>query len=117
MVIGQLLHATTTQPYYTPWSGRRGNSAVMVLDVIACSLTGGTGAQISVQTKNSEDPDSSPTPDTLGSFANITSVPATPPTLYVSGFKELYRLKVTFVSTGADDWLHFRQLQPSWVTN
>jgi len=113
--IGQFLHADTSTPYYTPWAGRGGNSAVMVLEVIAAALTGGGSMSVTVQTKNSENDDSAP--DSLGSFTSITASSATPFTFFAQGFKELYRLKVSFVSTGANDWVHFRDLDPSWLWN
>ena len=121
--IGVLIHAThqtNPTPYLTPWSGRGGNAGVFVADVIALNLTAGDQkVVITVQTKNSEDADdnSQPSSQDLGSFENITSVPSTPPTKYLSGFKELYRYKIRVFGSVSSDWAHMRMLRPSWITN
>jgi hypothetical protein len=123
MAIGQLLHANGTTnpdptPYFTPWTGRGGNSAVFVVDVIALNLTAG-GAQvvITVQTKNSEDPDATDASQDVGSFDAITTLPTTPLTKYLSGFEELVRYKITVKGSASDDWVHMRMLAPSWLRN
>jgi hypothetical protein len=118
--IGVLIHAggtSTPTPYFTPWSGRGGNSAVFVADVIALNLSSsGAGYKIliTVQTKNSEDVD--PGTD-LGTFAEISTVPSSPPTKYLTGLKELFRYKIEVFGSAASDWVHMRMLGPSWLSN
>lgn len=116
-VIGQMIaatDATTPAPYYTPWRGRGGNAAVFVADVIAMNTA---KVKIAVQTKNSEDADASGTSQDLGYFDDITSLPSTPRTKYLAGFKELVRYKIEVFGSPDDNWVHMRMLAPSWLAN
>lgn len=121
--IGVLIHATGTSsptPYFTPWSRRGGNAAVFVADVIALHLTAMTSSYrvvITVQTKNSEDADASGSSQDVGVFDDIQTLPASPRTKYLSGFKELFRYKVEVYGDASDDWVHMRMLDPSWLRN
>jgi len=120
--IGVLIHAggPSPAPYFTPWAGRGGNAAVFVADIIALNLTASgftPKVVITVQTKNSEDVDSTTTSQDVGSFADITGSSPTPPTKYLSEFKELYRYKIVVKGDPGVDWVHMRMLTPSWLPN
>jgi hypothetical protein len=118
--IGVLIHAAgnpATTSYFTRWSGRGGNSAVFVADVIALNLSGGGKVKITIQTKNSEDPDATGSSQDLGAFDDITALPGAPRTRYLSGLKELYRFKITVDGSASADWVHMRMLAPSWLPN
>lgn len=118
-VIGKLLHATHATapvPYFTSWQGRGGNSGVFVADIAALNIGSGK-VKITVQTKNTEDADDSGTGQDLGSFDDITSLPASPRTKYLSGFKELVRYKIEVFGSPDDNWVHMRMLSPSWLWN
>lgn len=119
--IGVLLHAThatNPTPFYTAWDGRGGNAAVFVADIIALNLTSGDQkVVITVQTKNSEDPDATDASQDLGSFANIVTAGDPPVTKYLAGLKELFRYKIRVFGSVSADWVHMRMLRPSWVSN
>jgi hypothetical protein len=89
----------------------------MVIEIIAASLTASPQAKlvVTVQTKNSEDKDGEAVD--LSSFPDIIEASAIPMTQFQTEFKELYRYRFAFVQPGADDWVHYRLLSPSWVSN
>ena len=107
-------HATTPTPYYTPWQGRGGNSAVCVVDVVAENFGSGE-VLITIETKNSDDPDSGAS--ALDSFAVINTPPSNPPTKYVDGFLEMFRYRIEVKGDPADNWVRLRFLSPSWLPN
>jgi hypothetical protein len=122
MVFGSSIHATGTvapTPYFTAWTGRGGDSAIFVADVIALNLTTSPAKLvITIQSKNSEDPDAAGTAQDLGAFDDITPpIPSTPRTRYLSGLKELYRFKIEVYGNPSSDWVHMRMLRPSWLRN
>lgn len=131
MILGQLLDGTpnTTTAYFSPWFPRGGNLAKFTCQVFASeSLSGGSEFfRILVQTKNSEDSDKGAiTPQ--GGTAQTMSLTALALTTWEvganlssanTGFLELVRFKYELVSAtaGTEPWVHFRILNPVWLTN
>src|SRR5262252_9015983 len=128
MIIGQTIVATpdgVTTVYYGPWFHRNGNLAVMACDVIA---TSGLGAfVIDVQTKNTDESDKTVVNPNSGASNSITLTANTVTNFQVGaaltstallGFKELVRFKYGITASGAGNgWVHFRILNPAWLTN
>lgn len=105
-------------PQFTPWQSRGGNAAVFVVNVLEFQLaTPPNKIVVTVQSKNTEDPDASGTSQDVGAFDDITAMPSSPRTKYLSGFKELYRYKIEVFGDPSDDWVRLRMLSPSWLPN
>ena len=130
MIIGQVLQVQvgTNQTYYGPWSSAEGNLAVVSCEVI--QTAGLAGFEITVQTKNTEDSDKDQVSPAGGTSNSITLSTETLTKFNVGaklsdttnlGFKELYRYKY-FVDGGESDpggtgFVHFRMLNPAWLTH
>lgn len=127
MIIGQVLHAIngadgTETYYFSPWFGRGGNLMGLVADIIATEGLKEFG--VTVQTKNTEDADPGTgltsemvvNPVTAGTHNSV--VGATLPGA-TAGALELvrYRFRLEVAGTTADGWIHFRMLNPTWLTN
>jgi hypothetical protein len=131
MLLGQLLNGkpNTTVTYYSPWFPRSGNLAQFTCQVFGSEgLSGGSEAfKISVQTKNLEQSDKDvSTPQ--GGGAQTMSLTALALTTWEvganlssgnTGFLQLVRFKYELISaTGSGEpWVHFRLLNPVWLTN
>lgn len=127
MILGQLLDgiASTTSTYFSPWFPRGGNLAKFTCQVFEFDEI--DKFQISVQTKNSEDSDKDATAPQGGSAQNMTLTQLALTTWEVganlssanAGFKELVRFKYEVVSLTAstEPWVHFRVLNPLWLSN
>ncbi len=114
--------------YYSPWMPAGGNGATMCCEVVAAHRL--DGFDITVQTKNSDQSDKDATPPYLGADKPVTLSTETRTDFSVgtkisdtvnAGFKELYRYK--YIVTGdigvgtGNGYVHFRMLNPSWLTN
>ncbi len=119
MLLGQTLAARqgANSVAYTPWYPRQGDSATSSFEVIA--ISDDTKIEFDVETKNSEDADSSATG--IGSTTSIIDSGSHDAASLRDGFKELFRYKVTLTAdtgagSGIDLYCHFRILNPSWKT-
>jgi hypothetical protein len=133
MLLGQLLDGkpNATATYFSPWFPRGGNLAKFTCQVFASeSLSGGgEGFKISVETKNSEDSDKDQSAFTpQGGGAQTMTLTALALTTWEvgadlgssnNGFLELVRFKYQLISATAstEPWVHFRILNPVWLTN
>jgi hypothetical protein len=132
MIIGQVLQGVEQKgTYYSPWMSAGGNLAVMSCEVI--DSQGLESFKVSVQTKNSEDSDKDAatpkdganvsigisTTETITKFNVGAKLSATGATDV--GFKEIFRCKYDVTgseSVGAGNgFVHFRVLNPGWLTN
>jgi hypothetical protein len=124
MLIGQTISSETASgnTYYSPWIPRGGNAAIFVVDVIeTADLQSFT---ITAQTKAVEDDDSAAsavggaktvtlTNDTRTSFPRGTGVTG-------GGFQDLVRFKYVIKQASSPSdlgYVHFRMLNPAWITD
>lgn len=130
MIIGQLLDGNEdgSTTYYSPWFPRGGNRAVFACEVINTDQL--LSFAVSVQTKNSESSDKDAGTFVPNNGANnaITLSAGTITTFTVgaalddtanNGFLELVRFVYTLYdeTAGSRPWVHFRMLNPIWLTN
>jgi hypothetical protein len=133
MIIGQVLQSVVqaTKTYYSPWIPTEGNLAVISCEVV--DSEGLESFEITVQTKNSEDSDKDAVTPKDGSSVSITIATTETITKFNVGaklsatgatdvgFKELFRYKyeVAGPTEGAsgNGFVHFRMLNPGWLTN
>lgn len=129
MPIGQTLRAPTSATevtYFSPWFSRGGNKCTLTCDVIASD--GLTHFKIAVQTKNSEqsDKDQSTFVPQSGGATTMTLTTNSQTRWQVganldsanNGFLELVRFKYQVkADSGKHGWVHFRMLDPQWLTN
>ena len=112
MLIGQTLIAPAAgADYYGPWMPRQGNSmkaAVQYLNSSAAleSFT------CTVQTKNHEDSDNSPTNLATMTVTNGSPNEGRVSTITAAGCLELVRYKYSVAATSGTEWVHFRRPQP-----
>ncbi|MHC5063705.1 MAG: hypothetical protein ACYTG5_07010 [Planctomycetota bacterium] len=109
-VIGEVIFEGY-QSFYSPWFPRGANVAKFSIEVFAI-----TGMTLSweVETKNSEDVDSSAVQ--VGSTQTETAAGVSTTSKF-TGFKELVRYKFKTGATPSLDWVHFRMLNPAWLYN
>jgi len=130
MIIGQSLfsQSTTGTVYFSPWFPRGGNAATFACEVIASADTTADIDMftIQVQTKNAEDSDMSAVDVgtgasiTLGTDEKVTNFEAGGKLSSATdqGFKELVRFQYTVkAKTNGRAWVHFRMLNPAWLSN
>ena len=131
MLIGQLFDGqpNTTVKYYSPWFPRAGNLAKFTCQVFASeSLSGGgEGFKISVETKNADQSDKEVITPQGGSAQAMTLTALALTTWEVgaslssgnTGFLQLVRFKYELISTSGsvEPWVHFRLLNPLWLSN
>ena len=126
MFFGQLLNSNLVDngfDYYSPWFARGGNLAEMVADII--QISAGCSVEVTVETKNSEQSDKAAATNTSWNSGAITTVTrqsfsagATMSDTVNEGLLELVRFKVTVTTTsGNQEWVHMRMLNPSWQSN
>lgn len=129
MIIGQVLMSPeeTLTTYYGPWVTAEGNLAVVACEVINTENV--ESFSVTVQTKNSEESDKDAVAPQGGADNAITPATETVTKFNVGaklssttdlGFKELmrYKFKVTAASgTGANGFVHFRMMNPAWLTH
>lgn len=129
MIIGQLLDgALGTSTYYSPWFPRAGNLAVFACEVV--QTDGSPSFKITVETKDSESSDKdSGTVVPQGGANNVITATANVITTFSvgapldstanNGFLQLVRFKYTLSTAveGSRPWVHFRMLNPIWLTN
>lgn len=132
MLLGQTLCGIddTTVAFYSPWFPRGGNLAKFTCQVFASAdiSGGGEAFKITVETKNVDDSDKDVVTPQGGGLQTITL--ASPPVLTTwevganlssgnTGFLELVRFKYWLISETSDvePWVHFRMLNPIWLTN
>jgi hypothetical protein len=131
MILGQTLLAAKndTKTYYTPWFPRGGNSAEFSCEIFEYSEN--CTVNVTVQTKNSEDNDSTAEEMAAQQIISSSPVPTLPHIVTWepentgggtwAGAKELVRFKIQVIgdNVSSDDgfWAHLRMLAPSWVTN
>lgn len=131
MIIGETLMSSdnsTVKTYFGPWMAAEGNLAV-----VACEVVNTTNLQsftVTVQTKNSEQSDKDAA-NPAGGASNVITLSTETLTKFNvgaklsdtvnDGFKELYRYKYSVtgaLAIGAGNgYVHFRMLNPSWVTH
>jgi hypothetical protein len=131
MIIGQTLHAINgsdaTTTYYSPWFSRAGNLLGVAVDIIATEDL--DKLSIGIETKKAEDADPAYTTSTgtnLVKYEEISSV-----TVGIHKFRAganldtagglldlvRYRFDLGVTSSETDGWIHFRMLNPAWLTN
>lgn len=98
---------------YTPWLPTQGNAGVFAVEILGIS---GLTMTVTVQTKKRDDTDESGNISEPGSISSITTSGVKTSTA-LSNFKDVYRLKISTGATPAMDWVLFRILQASWLTN
>lgn len=123
MIIGQTIFVDGEPviSYYSPWFARRGNAAVFVCDVIQTADV--NSFDVGVETKASEESDGSAValasePITL--TANTRTSFEVGSGLAGAGFKDLVRFRydLAWNGSGVDlGYLHFRMLNPAWLTD
>ena len=116
-VIGTTLITPTTT--YSKWFPRSGDAATFFVEVLTSTVNADGQFNVTVQTKNTEDDDSSPA---AWNFPTILmqTLPTTVKvwSLRVEELKELVRFKFDWdVGTPAGVFAHFRMLPPAWEFN
>jgi hypothetical protein len=129
MILGQLIRTVQggTSTYYSPWFPRLGTRAVF-----ACNPIGFAELEhfkIKVQTRKAEDDNLSATIKEVGTAETVSLGSADSVHTFArgntidgpgsgQGFLELVRFVYKVKSnSGNRGWVHFRMLNPGWLTN
>lgn len=129
MLIGDSIHANSgeTKTYYSPWFPRGGNGGNFSCQVIAQGHL--ASFEITVQTKNSEQPDASAHSYTAQVIAmndyqvttwfrgDDTNASGVNPGSTAQGMLELVRFKYVVVGDLDAGYAHFRMMVPAWLRN
>ena len=97
--------------FFSPWFARGGDAARFAIEIIAIS---GVSLSWEVETKNSEDADSSAVQIGTTTTTTTTGISRTGK---FTGCKELVRYKYKTGATDSIDWVHLRALNPAWLYN
>ena len=113
MLIGQtiMVNGTAITTVFSPWFLRQGNAATFGIEILAASNGKVT---VTVQTKNSEDPDPG-SPATGGTFLQ-SGVGRNTGRNHDLDELVRYKLEVQGLASG-DGFAHFRMLEPIWEHN
>jgi len=111
MVIGRTImkKASAVSTYYTHWQPREGNSGTFSMEIVQGIL--GENLTMTVQTKTSEEADSSAAD--LGNVSGTSAVKS----VNVSSCKDLVRCKITTANSAATGGYFIRVLQTQWEYN
>ena len=130
MIIGETLMSSGSsqvKTYYSPWMPAEGNLAIVSCEVATTSNL--TSFTVTVQTKNSRQSDKDASNPAGGAANPITLTTETVTKFNVGaklsdavndGFKEWFRYKYQLtgpLSVGTDGYVHFRMLNPAWLTH
>jgi len=111
-LLGETISRETSDSteYYGFWMPRGGDEGTFAVEVV--NLQGG-GFEAQIETKNSEDADSSAS--VLGSAQALSSAGVSKWT--VTGAKEWVRYVIRPQSTGPAGSMHFQFVSPQWTPN
>ena len=120
MIIGQHLAPNTTSPsqlyYYTPWMPAHGDTGIYTIEIIDINdSVANLQVDVNAQTKAADEAD--PSAGTSIASSAITSSFVGEHSQTMTGCKELVRFQIKVTGIAADDWIHARMLNVTWVTN
>ena len=109
-----LMRGDNADTVHTPWMRSRGNTARCFMKMIYGSITGSGKFMWTVETKNTEDVDSSAT-TVVSQQYGATGLPAIKEAVTTSGMKELYRYVFSLDTNAAEgDYMWYQCMDPIW---